>query len=151
MAKTQLTQAGYDKLVAELTELKEHKRPEAVEQLETARRKGDLSENSEYTAAKEALAFVHGRIQELEFILGNAEVFNSSTDGGIQIGSEILVQKDGKEETLFIVGEFESDPMNKKLSATSPIGKALLGKKVGESVEVQVPAGTLTYTVLKVK
>ena len=153
MAKTsfQFTQDGFKKLQEEYDDLLKNQRPAAVTRLSKARAMGDLSENSEYTAAKEEIAFVEGRIKEVEELIKHAVVIEPSATAGIDIGTEVLVEKEGKTEKYFIVGEFEADPMEKKLSATSPIGKALLGKKTGETVEVKVPVGTLKYTIKEIK
>lgn len=152
MKRIQLTKEGFEKLQKELQELRDKKRPAAVERLQKARAMGDLSENSEYTAAKEDLALVEGRTQELEAILKDVEVTENHTQhDGIEIGDTIVVEHNGQQEEYSIVGEFEADPMNKKLSHTSPIGKALLGKTVGETVEVKIPAGKTTYTILSTK
>lgn len=151
MNKIQFTKDGYKQLQAELDDLQKVRRPAAVDRLAKARAMGDLSENSEYTAAKEDLAFIEGRIQEIEELIKNAEIIDVKAQDGISIGVEVTVEKDGKEETYSIVGEFEADPMQKKLSATSPIGKALIGKKEGDMVEVEVPAGKLKYKILKIK
>lgn len=152
MKKIQLTKEGFEKLQKELRELRDKKRPATVERLQKARAMGDLSENSEYTAAKEDLALVEGRTQELEAILKDVEVTENHTQhDGIEIGDKIVVEHNGQQEEYSIVGEFEADPMNKKLSHTSPIGKALLGKTVGETVEVKIPAGKTTYTILSTK
>lgn len=152
MKKIQLTKEGFEKLQRELRELRDKKRPAAVERLQKARAMGDLSENSEYTAAKEDLALVEGRTQELEAILKDVEVTENHTQhDGIEIGDTIVVEHNGQQEEYSIVGEFEADPMNKKLSHTSPIGKALLGKTVGETVEVTIPAGKTTYTIIDIK
>lgn len=151
MNKIQFTKDGFKQLQAELDDLQKVRRPAAVSRLGRARAMGDLSENSEYTAAKEDLAFVEGRVQEIEELIKNAVIIDVKAQDGISIGVEVTVEKDGKEETYSIVGEFEADPMLKKLSATSPIGKALLGKKEGDSVEVQVPAGKLKYKIIKIK
>lgn len=149
--KIQFTKDGYKKLEAELLELQTTQRPAAVERLGRARAMGDLSENSEYTAAKEELAFVEGRIKEIEELMKRAEVVETQPTKGISIGAEVTVERDGREETYSIVGEFEADPMEKKLSATSPIGQALIGKKEGDMVDVEVPAGKIHYKILKIK
>ncbi len=150
--KTQLTKQGYDNLKKELDELKTKKRQQAVDRLSKARAMGDLSENSEYSAAKEQLAFVEGRIQEIEEILKNVEVIeNNNQENYIQLGSSVTVEINGKKELFQIVGEFEADPLNKKLSHTSPIGKALIGKKPGDWVEIQVPAGKIKYKIVEIK
>ena len=150
--KTQLTHEGLKQLQDELRQLLETKRPATVERLSKARAMGDLSENSEYTAAKEELAFVEGRIKEIEEIERNAEVVSNNTNSStISLGNQVTVESGGEKEIFRIVGEFEADPMAKKLSSTSPIGKALIGKKTGETVEVNAPSGKLTYKVLEIK
>lgn len=152
MKKIQFTQEGYEKLKAEYEELTTKKKHQALDRLQKARAMGDLSENSEYTAAKEDLAFVEGRISELEHLLANAEIIESPTErGAIDIGCNVIVEANGQQHTFMIVGEFEADPVAKKLSHTSPIGKALLGKKVGEKVEVSVPAGKMIYKILDIR
>lgn len=149
--KFQFTKSGFDSLKKELDELIDVARPKAVDRLKRARSMGDLSENSEYHAAKEELAFVEGRIKEVEELLKNGQIIDPEDSEGIAIGSEVRVEKDGVEEVFHIVGEFEADPLAKKLSATSPIGKALLGKKEGDIVSVEVPAGTLKYKILNIQ
>ncbi len=149
--KIQFTKDGYNKLQEELDELNKDKRPAAVDRLQKARAMGDLSENSEYTAAKEELAFVEGRIKEIEELMARGEIVEVQPSHGISIGAEVTVEREGKEETYYIVGEFEADPMQKKLSATSPIGQALLGKKEGDLVDVDVPAGKIHYRIIKIK
>ena len=152
MNKVQLTQQGLNKLQKELDLLKNVKRNQAVERLHRARAMGDLSENSEYTAAKEDLAFIEGRIQEIETLLKNVEVVKHVSNGHYTVlGSTIDIEGDGKKDAIQIVGEFEADPLRKKLSSTSPIGKALLNKKVGEVVKVQVPDGNKKYKILDIK
>ena len=152
MKKVQLTKQGYDNLRKEYDELKRVKRAHAVKRLGTARAMGDLSENSEYSAAKEELAFVEGRIQEIDELLKNVEIVQNNSQGGkITLGSHVTVQVDNHKELIQIVGEFEVDPRNKKLSSTSPIGKALIGRKVGEEVEINVPDGKLKYKILDIK
>lgn len=147
--KIQFTKEGYLKLELEHKDLVESKRGKAVTRLAKARSMGDLSENSEYSAAKEELAFVEGRIKEVEELMRKSEIVSSSESAGVTVGTDVLLEKDGKEETYSIVGEFEANPMNKKLSATSPIGRALLGKHEGDIVKVDVPAGTLRFKILK--
>jgi len=149
--KTQLTQDGNEKLKAELEDLVKVKRPKAVERLSKARSMGDLSENSEYTAAKEELAFVEGRVREVETILKHAEVVTSSTGSHkVGLGSKVSLKSSEGDEVFEIVGEFEADPTQKKLSSTSPIGMALIGKLVGETAQVNAPSGTKTYTVVDI-
>ena len=152
MPKTQLTQKGYDDLKIEHEDLLKNKKPKAIDRLSKARSMGDLSENSEYTAAKEELAFVEGRVREIEEIINNAQVIENNHVGNlVQVGSSVTVQTDGKSELFQIVGEFEADPMNKKLSQNSPIGQALINKKVGDSVEVDIPAGKIQYKIVEIK
>ena len=152
MKKIQLTKEEYENLQKELKNLTEVKKPQAIERLSKARAMGDLSENSEYVAAKEDLALVEGRVQEVEEILKTAEVVtNHNGNHVVDVGVTVTVEADGKTDQFQIVGEFEADPMNKKLSHTSPIGKALLGKKVGELVEVIIPAGKIQYKILEVR
>ncbi len=152
MKTTQITKEGFDNLKKELSELIEIKRPKAVERLSKARSMGDLSENSEYSAAKEELAFIEGRIQEIEDILKVAQVVeNKNQNQKVAVGSTVVVENNSQKITFQIVGDFEADPLNKKLSCTSPIGQALIGKKTGDIVEVDVPAGKITYKILEIK
>lgn len=152
MKKIQLTKEGLKKIKKELDQLKTNKRPLAVERLKKARAMGDLSENSEYTAAKEDLAFVEGRIQELEQIINSAEVVtNHQNTNEVSLGNKVTVELNGNRDEFYIVGEFEADPLNKKLSHTSPIGNSLIGRKIGESVEVNVPAGKMIYKIIDIK
>jgi transcription elongation factor GreA len=152
MNKIQLTKEGKEKLQVELQDLKESQRQTAVDRLQKARSMGDLSENSEYTAAKEGLAFVEERIKEIEEILKHAAIVDNHHNGQeVSLGSSVTVDLNGQKETFYIVGEYEADPMQKKLSNTSPIGKALLGQKVGNIVEVDAPAGKTSYKILEIK
>ncbi|MFA9289343.1 MAG: transcription elongation factor GreA [Weeksellaceae bacterium] len=151
MKPIQFTKDGFQSLKQEYADLIGSKRADAIARLAKARAMGDLSENSEYVAAKEDLSFIEGRIQEIEMLMQNAVVMDNNMTGNIDIGTEVIVEKDSKNETYYIVGEFEADPMSKKLSATSPIGKALLGKKKGDTVTVEVPAGKLNFRIIEVK
>ncbi len=152
MKKIQVTQEGFENLQKELKELVDFKRPAVLDRLAKARAMGDLRENSEYSASKEEQGFIEGRIMELEQLLKNVEIVTASGQAGtIEIGTAVVVDTPNGTDTFYIVGEFEADPMNKKLSQTSPIGKALIGKKVGDTVEVEVPAGKLTYKIIEVK
>lgn len=152
MTKIQITQKGFNDLKIELEDLIKNKKPKAIDRLGKARSMGDLSENSEYTAAKEELAFVEGRAQEIQQVIDNAEVTNNNNSGDfVQIGSSVTVELNGKSEIFQIVGEFEADPMNKKLSQNSPIGQALIDKKVGDQVEVNIPAGKVQYKIIDIK
>jgi transcription elongation factor GreA len=152
MKNIQLTKTGFEKLKQELEELKTKTRDEVLKRLNQARSMGDLSENSAYSSAKEELNLVEGRIAELEEILKNAKIVEEIKDKTtVQVGSSVVVEINGKKEKFEIVGEFEADPLNKKLSHTSPIGKALVGKKIGEWVEVEVPAGKIRYKIVEIQ
>ena len=152
MKKVQLTKIGFEKLQLELKELKNKTKEEVLKRLNQARAMGDLSENSAYSAAKEELNLIEGRIAELEEILKNAEIVEGNNNKNIvQVGSSVVVEINGQKEQFEIVGEFEADPLNKKLSHTSPIGQALTGKKVGDWVEVEVPAGKIKYKIVEIK
>ncbi len=147
-----ITKDGLEKLKAELKELKEVKIPEVAKRIQTARDNGDISENAEYEGAKEEQARVEGKIAELEEIIKNAKISdNNNSKGEIAVGSKVKVHIDGDEEEFHIVGALEADPTNNKISHESPIGSALLGKKIGEKVEVEAPIGKVTYTILSVK
>lgn len=151
MKKIEFTMEGFDRIKAELEELQKIKRPAAVERLQKARAMGDLSENSEYVAAKEDLAFVEGRVRELEELVSRAEIVHDQNGKGyVQVGSRVTVQTAEGKEQYHIVGEFEADPLVKKLSHSSPIGNALMGKKIGNEVEVNIPAGKVTYKIVDI-
>jgi transcription elongation factor GreA len=152
MRKIQLTKQGLENLKKELEDLEKNKRTKAVDRLQKARAMGDLSENSEYTAAKEELDLIERQIVEMKAIVENAEVIESSNNKqSVNIGSTVLVEVNGVKDEYTIVGEFEANPLEKKLSHTSPIGKALMGKKVGDQIEIEVPAGKVRYKVIAIK
>lgn len=152
MKDIQLTKEGLGNLKKEYHQLKEVKRPEAVERLQKARGMGDLSENSEYTAARDGLNLIDERIAEIDEILKRAQVVEDNhSNKEVSLGSTVLLQFNGSENNYQIVGEFEANPMQKKLSVTSPLGKALLGKTIGNTVEVEVPAGKVVYEILEIK
>lgn len=145
-----LTKEGLIKLKTELKELVETKRPEIARRIKNARDMGDLSENSEYSAAREEQSFVEGKIAELGDIVKNAVVSKGIDDGVIAVGSKVTVHIDGSKETFHIVGTPEANPLEKKISHESPLGAALVGKKVGDKIKVDAPVGRLTYTILKI-
>lgn len=150
-SKVQLTQAGADALKLELKQLQE-KRPSVVERLSNARSMGDLSENNDYHNAKDELEFLDGRISELEEVLSTAQVVQGKNGKSkhVELGTKVKV-KVGKSEHVFsIVGDWEADPKEKKISHTSPLGQALVGKKPGEKALVSAPAGKVEYTILEV-
>lgn len=149
--KVVLTKQGLDELKAELHELTATKRPEVVKRLSDARDLGDLSENSEYAAAKQDLAFIDGRIIELEEIIHIARVVTFHGKKQIDVGCKVTLHINDKKDVFTVVGEWEADPANKKISHSSPLGKALLGKKVGDKVEVEAPAGKVMYRILEIE
>ena len=147
----QITKQGLTSLEKELDELTNDKRPKLVERLAFARTQGDLAENSDYQNAKDELEFLDGRITELEDVLKKAVVVHSNSKSGqVSFGTKVTVKANGKELFFEIVGEWEADPANRRISHTSPLGQALVGKKVGDEVEVEAPVGKLTYKILKI-
>lgn len=148
-----LTSEGAEKLRKELAYLKEIARKEISERLRSAIQMGDLSENADYHKAKEDQAFLEGRIQELDFVLSNATVVDNydSNSQVVNIGARVTIQQEGDEPiTYLIVGMKEADPKNGKISNESPIGKALIGHKVGDIVIVKTPSGELFIKLLKI-
>lgn len=146
-----LTKEGLEELKSEYEEVTKVKRPTAVKRLSDARDLGDLSENSEYAAAKQDLAFIDGRIAELEGIIRSAKIVTTHGKIHVDVGCKVTLHINGKNDVYTVVGEWEADPSNKKISHESPLGKALMGKKVGEKVEVEAPAGKLHYKVLHIE
>jgi transcription elongation factor GreA len=147
-----MTKEGLNTLKSELDELVNVKRPRLVERLSNARQQGDLNENSDYANAKEELEFLDGRIQELEQVLKNALVVSSNGKSqGVALGTTVTVKVNGDKHIYEIVGEWEADPASKKISHESPLGQALVGKRVGEKVDVDAPAGKLTYQILAIE
>lgn len=151
--RVQMTPLGYHQLVDELTQLENDKRPEAIERLAKAREDGDLSENSEYHSAKDDLSTLEGRIDELKDILTRVTVVDVQKAGTkeVGLGSVVHIEVKGTKHEFTIVGEWEADPAAKKISHESPLGKALMGKKVGDAVEVEAPSGKITYDIKAVK
>lgn len=153
---TFVTKDGLKQLQDELENLKTIRRKEVAKRLEEAISYGDLSENSEYEEAKNEQAFVEGRILELEEMIKNASVISASKHGKVvELGSTVVIQRikprDGEEEEYTIVGSTEADPLAHRISNESPIGAALLEHKQGDEVDVRVPAGKVTYKILKLK
>lgn len=156
MSKVQyLTQEGYDKLEAELKDLKTRGRREIAEEIAEARAKGDLSENAEYDAAKEAQGHMEDRITKLEDALANARVLDKSeldlSKVRVLTTVTILNKKMGKEMKYTLVSPNEADFAAGKISVESPIGQALMGREIGETVEVEVPAGKLELEVKNIE
>ena len=145
--------AGFDKLVAELEDLKVNKRKEIADKIKEARAQGDLSENAEYDAAKDEQSEMEGRIEEIEQIMKNHEIVTNVGDGRIGIGCKVLVKDIEMDETmeLNVVGSSEANPLEGFISDDSPVGKALSGKKAGDKVEVETPAGVIEYEILSVE
>jgi transcription elongation factor GreA len=148
-----LTPEGAKKLKEELTDLKGPQRKALAKRLRDAIQMGDLSENADYHKAKEDQAFLEGRIQELEYVLSNAEVVeNKGKRDEVRVGLKVTVQEEGFDpEVYYMVGAKEADSRNNKISNESPIGKALMGHKVGETVVAETPGGTLNFKILKIE
>ena len=155
MDKIPMTASGYDRLEKELKNLKVVERPTVIEAISEARAHGDLKENAEYHAAKEKQSFIEGRIQELEAVTSRADVIDIKTLSGdtVKFGATVTVIDEETEEELQyqIVSEYEADINRKLISLTAPIGRALIGKKEGSSIEVQSPKGMRNYEILKVE
>jgi len=150
--QVQLTQEGLDALKQELDQLIGTKRPKVVERLAYARTQGDLSENNDYANAKEELEFLDGRIEELEEVIRTAEVIKiNGKKGDVCVGTKVTVKVNGNKHVFDIVGEWEADPVNKRISPESPLGQAICGKKVGEKAEVEAPAGKITYEIIAIE
>lgn len=152
--KFPMTQAGKEKLEQELDHFKTVRRKEVVERIKIARSFGDLSENSEYDAAKDEQAFVEGRITTLENMIRNAEIIEESEGGSeVTIGRTVtfIELPDGEEESYTIVGSAEADPFEGKISNESPIAKGLLGKSVDDEVTIQTPAGDMLVKIVSIQ
>ena len=156
MSKVPLTVTGAELLRQELHRLKTVDRPWVINAISEARAQGDLSENAEYEAAKERQSFVEGRIVELEFKLGSAQVIDPKTlnaDGRCVFGSTVILEdaNNGDVVTYQIVGDDEADIKKRKISISSPIARALIGKVVGDIAEVRAPGGIREYEVVEVQ
>ena len=154
MSATYLTKEGFQKLQEELDYLRTVKRQEVAERLHEAMEGGELIENAEYEAAKNEQAFVEGRIQELELLLATAQIIEengkSKKADAIQVGSKVTIKEGNYDpETFTIVGAAEANPREGKISNESPIGKAILGHKVGDVVKVETPGGTYNVKIIK--
>ena len=150
-----VTQQGLDELREELAELIQVKLPKIIERVSNAREQGDLSENADYQSAKDEQSIVQARIDEIEEILSKAKVVkNRKQTNTVAMGSKVTVTKMGKVKkklTFTVVGEFESNPEEGKISSSSPVGLALLGKKKGEDIVVKAPAGELHYHIEEIQ
>ncbi len=146
------SQEGLDKIKEELHDLKTKKVKETSDKIESAKALGDLKENAEYHSAKEEMAFIQGRIREIEEILKNVKIIEETSGGDrVRIGSTIEVDSKTGPRTYRIVGSAEADPINGLISNESPMGKAFLGCEKGEDVEVETPGGVAYYKVLHIK
>ena len=154
MAISYMTQEGYDKKMAELAHLENVERPEVVQAIAEARDKGDLSENAEYDAAKERQGMLEAKIAELRAMMANARIIDESkiTTDEVQLLNKVTIKnvKNGMKMTYTIVTETESNLREGKIAINTPIAKGLLGHKVGDKVEVTVPAGTMQFEILEI-
>ena len=148
-----VTAQGLIDLRKELEELKDKKIPEIANLIDEAKQQGDLSENAEYHQAKEEMSWAQGRLQELRYLLDNAEIVESvqKNQGVIVVGSTIIIKSNSTTKTYTIVGPHEASPLQGKISNESPLGKTFLGHKVGDEIAVNTPAGKQTYEILEVK
>lgn len=154
MEKIPMTKVGHAALEAELKKRKTETRAQIVEAIAEARAHGDLSENAEYSAAREQQSFNEGRIQELENALSLAQVIDPKTMSGktVKFGATVVIADEdmGEEKTVQIVGEYEADIDTGKISLTSPVARALIGKSEGDSVKVKTPKGSTSYEIVEV-
>lgn len=150
-----MTREGFEALEKELKTLKYKTRPEIINAIAEAREHGDLSENAEYSAAKERQSFTEGRIRELESAISRAEVIDvkSLSGNSVKFGAIVILadEETDEESTYTIVGDYEADLKKGRVSLSSPIAKALIGKEIGDSVDVAAPGGIKTYEILSVK
>ena len=155
MDKIPMTEDGQKRLIEELKTLKTVERPLIVKAIADARSNGDLSENAEYHAAREKQSFIEGRVAEIEDIISKAEIIDVSLLSGsvVKFGASVTIinLEDKKESKYQLVGEFEADIESKKISVTSPIARALIGKKKGDYIEVSTPKGITSYEIKSVR
>lgn len=151
--KIYLTPEALENFKKEYQSLTEMRRPRAVERISESRVLGDLAENSEYTQAKQDLAFIDGRIAELEGVFVKAVLIDKGHKScqKVDLGCRVTVELKGRKGVFQLVGEWEADPASQKISHESPLGQALIGKKVGDKVEVEAPVGKITYTILSIE
>jgi transcription elongation factor greA len=146
----QITESGQRELERELEELKS-RRGEIADKIAAARDFGDLSENAEYDAAREAQGLLETRITEIETILQNASIIRAGSSSTVVLGSTVELEANGKTVVYTVVGPVEADPLEGKVSNESPIGQALMGKAVGDTVTISTPKGELAYTVVALR
>ncbi len=148
---TYISRDGLEKLRKELDEMVSARRPEIAQRIHDAKEHGDLSENAEYEDAKNEQAFVEGRIQTVEALIKNATIIDEHhTNDHVQIGSTVKVDGPDGAQSFMIVGSTEARPMEGRISNESPVGRALLGRRSGDKVTVQVPAGDIAYKIVSI-
>lgn len=155
MQKIPMTREGVVALEEELRHIKNVLRPQIIEQIAEARAHGDLSENAEYSAAKEKQSFNEGRIKELESVISSAEIIDPAQFAGqkiVRFGAKVVIADEDtdEEKSLHIVGEYESNADQGRISITSPVARALIGKSQGDSVKVTTPRGASSYEIVEV-
>ena len=150
--KIPLTKIGLEKLKKEYKELDEVKRPAVLERLNASRKIGEFDEDSDFSQAKQEFSFIDGRMSELEEIISNVILIDEGHNNcqEIKLGCQVMVESNGQEKTFHLVGEWEANPVEAKISHQSPLGQSLLGKKIGDKVEVSAPAGKIIYTIKKI-
>jgi transcription elongation factor GreA len=150
--KIPITQEGLEEIKKDYEELVNVKRPEAVKRVSETRTIGDLTEDNEHLQAKQTLSFIEGKISELSEVIKNAEIIgqNSQKPNQVNLGCQVTVEGDGQSLVYHLVGEWEADPAQMKISHQSPLGQSLMGKKVGDQVKVEAPAGKIVYTIKKI-
>ena len=153
MQRTLVTREGLEKMQKELDELRSTKRAEIAQRLKAAIAMGDLSENSEYDEAKNAQAFLEGRILQLEQQIRTAQVIEKVAKDRVDVGSTVLIEdmEEHLQEKVTIVGSTESNPFEGRISNESPVGRALMGAKAGDTVEAEAPNGVLKYKVISIE
>jgi len=149
--KTYVTREGLKSLQDEYNYLVNVRRKEVAEKLQEARELGDVTENAAYEAARNEQVLVEGRIKELDDLLKKVEVADDTKGGRVAIGARVRIRLEDADQELHIVGTTEADPGSGKISHKSPLGRALMGKKVGDKVDVEAPVGKLTYCILEIK
>ncbi|WP_329904765.1 transcription elongation factor GreA [Porphyromonas pogonae] len=154
MGYSYMTKEGYEKVLAEINELESVQRPEISRQIAEARDKGDLSENAEYDAAKEAQGILEAKISQLKGVIANARIIDESQVGtdSVQILNKVTIKntKNGTQMTYTLVSDSEANLKENKISVNTPIAKGLMGKKVGDVVEITVPSGVVTFEIIDI-
>ena len=155
MERIPITKQGLEKVKAELNHLESVERPQNIRAIEEARAHGDLSENAEYHAAKETQSFIEGKINELRAVIGKSEVLDLETGptDRVVFGRTVLLYDVNTEEevTYQLLGPYESDPEKGKISVTSPLGQALIGRETGDEVRVKTPGGTQEFEIVEIR